>query len=95
MTVVTEDCWGGFYCPSGISVPNPTDFMCPTGMHCPNGSAIYLECVAGTFTNYSGASECDICPEGWYCTPVQPENASLAYQPCPTGYYCPEGKMNY
>ena len=93
MTVVTDECWGGFYCPSGIDVPNPVDYICPAGMHCPNGSALYLECPGGSFTNYSGAADCDVCPESYYCTPVQPENATDAYKLCPRGYYCPQGKV--
>ena len=28
---------------------------------------------------------------GYYCLPVQPHNASLNAQPCPEGYYCPQG----
>jgi len=35
--------------------------------------------------------ECDICPEGSYCLPVDVHNASLNVQPCPAGYYCPAG----
>lgn len=94
MTAVIEECWGGFYCPGADTAPNPVNYRCPAGVHCPNGSGIYMECAAGTFTDYIGASECGVCPEGSYCLPVAPENASLAYQPCPAGYYCPYGKMS-
>ena len=41
MTFIVDQCWGGYYCPSAIEVPNPVNFICPTGMHCPNGSEIY------------------------------------------------------
>ncbi|PIK41162.1 hypothetical protein BSL78_21986 [Apostichopus japonicus] len=85
MTVVTEICWGGYYCPPGQSSPNPSDYLCPIGVHCPNGSEIYQSCPSGSYANYSGAAECDTCPEGYYCTPVTPENATLGYQACPMG----------
>ncbi|XP_070552128.1 fibrillin-2-like [Ptychodera flava] len=91
MTAVTEQCWGGYYCPGNVSVPNPVEFICPIGMVCPNGSEIYKSCEPGRFTNYTGASECEICTEGYYCLPVEVHNASLAYQPCPPGYYCQTG----
>ncbi|XP_071505048.1 uncharacterized protein [Diadema antillarum] len=90
-TASDDLCWGGFYCPGGQDEPNPVEYQCPVGVHCPNGSAFYVSCPGGSFANYSGASECDICPEGFYCTPVTPSNASLNAQPCPPGYYCPSG----
>ena len=51
----------------------------------------FQECPNGFYANETGASECLICPAGFYCLPVQPANASLNAQPCPAGYYCPEG----
>ena len=44
MTDTGYQCWGGYYCPSGVAVPNPTLYICPRGMHCPNGSEIYKVC---------------------------------------------------
>jgi len=41
MTEATYKCWGGYYCPGGMSAPNPTEYLCPRGMQCPNGSDIY------------------------------------------------------
>ncbi|RUS80256.1 hypothetical protein EGW08_011985, partial [Elysia chlorotica] len=91
MTAATDLCWGGFYCPEGVAVPNPLVYVCPQGLHCPNGSQIYQECAAGSYTSVSGQWECDPCPAGAYCLPVQPDNSSLATQDCPAGYYCPQG----
>ncbi|XP_062603182.1 uncharacterized protein LOC134264959 [Saccostrea cucullata] len=91
MTDTGYQCWGGYYCPTGIDVPNPTSYLCPRGMHCPNGSEIYKECTPGTYTNQTGASSCDTCPNGFYCLPVQPDNATLNAQSCPEGYFCPAG----
>ncbi|CAH1789580.1 unnamed protein product, partial [Owenia fusiformis] len=91
MTAAVDECWGGYYCPSGIDVPNPADLLCPRGMHCPNGSEIYKECSPGFYANQTGAAICETCPDGYYCLPVQPENATLNVQPCPQGYFCPTG----
>ncbi|XP_069122179.1 multiple epidermal growth factor-like domains protein 6 [Argopecten irradians] len=91
MTETTLQCWGGYYCPTGMAVPNPGAYICPMGMHCPNGSEIYKECPDGFYTNYTGASSCDVCPAGFYCLPVQPYNDTLNAQDCPNGYYCPAG----
>lgn len=52
---------------------------------------VLQECPPGFYTNTTGASECDICPAGQYCLPVQPHNASLNAQECPPGYFCPAG----
>ena len=40
-TEATLQCWGGYYCPVGLSEPNPVQYLCPQGLHCPNGSEIY------------------------------------------------------
>ena len=40
-TEATLQCWGGYYCPIGLSEPNPVLYLCPQGLHCPNGSEIY------------------------------------------------------
>lgn len=84
-------CWGGFYCPPGQYEPSPAEFICPIGVQCPNGSSIYKQCDPGYYTNSTGNSKCQICPAGFYCLPVFPHNSSLNAQPCPRGYYCPEG----
>ncbi|XP_023933458.1 uncharacterized protein LOC106181652, partial [Lingula anatina] len=91
LTAAELQCWGGYYCPEAVAVPNPVEYICPRGMHCPNGSAIYQECSEGTYANDTGASSCDTCPQGYYCLPVRPHNASLNAQQCPAGYYCPAG----
>ena len=90
-TAAVDICWGGYYCPPGQEVPNPSEYICPRGMHCPNGSEIYQECAPGTYTNYTGAVSCDVCPEGFYCLTVQPHTADDNLVACPAGYYCPEG----
>ena len=50
------------------------------------------ECPPGYYTDYEGAASCDICPLGYYCLPVQPENATINNRLCPAGYYCLGGK---
>ena len=40
-------------------------------MHCPAGSNLPVPCNPGYFTNMSQASECLVCPEGFYCVPEE------------------------
>ena len=88
---VTGLCSPGFYCPAESVARQPAGRECSVGMYCPEGSAVEQSCLAGTFTNRSQQHECEVCPRGYYCLPVQPHNASSAYQLCPRGYYCEEG----
>ena len=65
------DCDPGFYCPGGVDVPNPVAYPCLIGLHCPSGSALPVPCNPGYYTNMSQASECLVCPEGFYCVPEE------------------------
>lgn len=60
--------------------------VCPRGHYCPAGSALPMECVAGTYQNDTGASICDICPDRYYCE-FAADNVTI----CSTGSFCPEG----
>ncbi|GFO49401.1 multiple epidermal growth factor-like domains protein 11 [Plakobranchus ocellatus] len=64
-------CDPGFYCPGGADVSSPVSTPCPIGLHCPMGSALPQPCPAGTYANFSQASDCQICPEGYYCVPEE------------------------
>lgn len=88
-------CTQGYYCPTGSGVANA--MICPLGMYCPTGSAEPAACTAGTFTNVTGRSTCDVCQDGFYCLPVNFTNAgSAGVYDCPAGYYCPNGTgMNW
>ncbi|XP_015775926.1 PREDICTED: sushi, von Willebrand factor type A, EGF and pentraxin domain-containing protein 1-like, partial [Acropora digitifera] len=83
-------CKNGSFCPTGSIVPDP--FECTIGFHCPLGSSKPKPCPAGSFTNSSGRDQCDPCPEGFYCFPLElARNESIGYRVCPRGYYCPQG----
>ena len=73
----------GYYCLGGADTATPhnssTGDRCPAGSYCPQGSPDHIYCENGTYTNYTGASSCDICPEGYYCI-----RRSVA-DPCPPG----------
>ena len=53
-------CSDGFYCEYGVDVATPSGShtgvggICPEGSYCPRGSAIPLECEAGTYTSSPG-----------------------------------------
>ena len=89
---VTGPCSNGSYCPLGSKVPSP--ITCPKGFHCPTGSAIPQPCVNGYYTNSTGASACLICPDSFYCLPLNFTGnnvTDVGYRICPRGYYCPAG----
>ncbi|XP_033122761.1 uncharacterized protein LOC117121631 [Anneissia japonica] len=90
------NCTAGHYCTSGVDRATPTagdghkgtGGLCPVGSFCPKGTAVPLDCPAGTYTGSEGLSSCPSCVAGYYC----PSNTSdpLVY-PCPVGHYCPTG----
>ena len=81
-------CPAGFYCDLGSSVP----VICPIGYMCPiqTSSANLKSCGIGFYNPFQGQSNCQICPEGFFCgigsiiTPII----------CPAGSYCPSGTFN-
>ena len=102
---VSGDCYAGFYCSGGASLPSPLDGVtgniCPEGSYCPLGSPTHYYCSNGTYTNHTGASYCYDCPEGYYCSmrdraelcPVGhycPQNTGADWKPCPAGTYNPQ-----
>ena len=86
----TAPCKNGSFCPPGSQIPAPQE--CHIGFHCPEGSDVPKPCPAGSFTNASGRGNCEICPAGFYCVPLELDrNESIGYHICPRGYYCPAG----
>ena len=61
---------------------------CPVGHFCPTGSAVPLECAAGTYANVEGQAVCSVCPSGHYC-PTGTSNFTSFL--CPMGHFCPNG----
>ena len=51
------------------------------------------ECLSGYYTNATRQHQCQICPPGFYCLPVNltSVNPYSGITSCPRGYYCPEG----
>ena len=88
-----DKCVEGFYCPPGQIRPN---ISCPSSFYCPNGTGSSpKQCRDGTYTNRQGQSECSLCKPGFYCPPIDKQNATDNIAPCPVGYYCPEGVSFY
>ncbi|XP_078415887.1 uncharacterized protein LOC144691558 [Cetorhinus maximus] len=94
---VTGPCAPGYYCEGGVDTPTPEanntgkGGPCLAGTFCPSGSSRPIGCPAGSYSNRSHQSECDLCRPGYYCTPY---STSFLLTPCWSGYYCPSGTMD-
>ncbi|XP_035857407.1 zonadhesin-like [Sander lucioperca] len=79
-------CYAGYYCSGGAVSSLPSDGVtgdiCPIGHYCPMGSRSPVLCPDGTYSNTTGAEECDDCLSGTYCL------SGEGVQPCPAGHYC-------
>ena len=84
------NCTAGYYCPLGMSVPNP--HLCNVGHYCPEHSASSVLCPSGWYQPQAGQSVCLICPEGYYCDNSGGVVTIGDSIKCSIGYYCPSGK---
>ena len=90
----TGNCSEGFYCSSGVDIPNPSGVhkgiggICPPGTFCPDGTSSPISCPMGSYQQTAGASNCLICPSGYFCSIM---TSNFEDNPCPTGHYCPDG----
>ena len=84
-------CDSGYYCPSGQSIPNPSQYQCPEGYYCPVGTGDPQNCPRGQYQPVKGQSTCVTCPAGYICDTSLGPIYDLSNATCITGYYCPEG----
>ncbi|EDV28435.1 uncharacterized protein TRIADDRAFT_51343 [Trichoplax adhaerens] len=90
-TVTAGKCDQGYYCPSGQSIPNPSQYQCPEGYYCSIGTATPQNCPRGQYQPQKGQSACVTCPAGYTCDTSLAPIDNLANASCITGYYCPMG----
>jgi hypothetical protein len=55
------------------------------GHYCPAGTDTPIPCADGTYMTNTGYDSCWNCTPGHYCV------TGLIPDPCPAGFYCPEG----
>lgn len=55
--------FGFFFDKTGSAVANSV--ICPIGQYCPEGTKVPISCAPGSYTNRTGMSACDICPDGY------------------------------
>ncbi|GBG24881.1 Sushi, von Willebrand factor type A, EGF and pentraxin domain-containing protein 1 [Hondaea fermentalgiana] len=88
LTAPSGPCAAGYYCNGTSSVSSQTpDLICPTGFRCPAGTSHPIRCDEGTYAPDKGASNCTVCPGGYFCDGIE---TTLAFV-CPAGSYCPPG----
>ncbi len=81
------NCYAGYYCEAGASIPNDPNMLCPVGEFCTEGCTVPNVCPLGTVRQARGgksASDCTTCGLGYYCI----VGVSTPFI-CPRGYYCP------
>ncbi|CAG9314260.1 unnamed protein product [Blepharisma stoltei] len=97
LSAVSGSCQAGYYCNSKATTPAPTDGttgnICSPMYYC-TGSASPVQCSAGNYLPYSGASantECITCSPGYFCDGST--SSSNMRQACTAGFYCPGGDI--
>ena len=95
-------CDEGWYCPEGMTVPQPPGKKCLAGHQCPRGSAHQVACLSGTYQPLPGRGACLVCPAGQYCDRSEAiaekqsgvnesSHGVVTPKDCPAGFYCPNG----
>ena len=64
-------CDPGYYCPGGQDTASPGQLLCWKGHYCTSGSVLPVLCPNGTYQANEGRADCDLCPAGYYCDPVE------------------------
>lgn len=96
------DCDEGWFCPEGMTKPQPDGNRCLAGHKCPVGSPQQTPCASGTYQPLPEQGECLDCPAGKYCDQNEAidelqsgANASshgvVTPKDCLAGFYCPNG----
>lgn len=85
------DCDAGYYCPPGQSTSSPAAYPCPAGHFCKTGSPVPSRCSNGTYQIAKYKSDCDECPEGYFCDNTASAVDTLVGRECPTGHFCLKG----
>ena len=108
MYEVGPECQAGYYCIGLATTPTPTDgttgAKCEKHYYCEEGTSSPVQCVAGTYIPYTGASsssECIDCMPGYYCDGTDPVQCGAGFycsggdasesNECTRGHYCPAG----
>ena len=64
---------------------DPGAYPCPVGHFCPGGVSEPVPCQNNSFAKVTHASECSLCPAGFFC------KIAGVPQNCTQGFYCPYG----
>ena len=104
MPLPDDLCDAGWYCPEGMTTPQPPSYQCLAGHKCPRGSPDQMPCPSGSYQPNVGEAACLECPSGMYCDQNEaiselqsgvaaPSHGVVTPKDCPAGFYCPNGTM--
>ena len=96
------DCDVGWFCPEGMTQPQPSGNQCLAGHSCPQGSPTQTPCPSGSYQPIVEQGTCLSCPSGYYCDQNEaiaeqqsgggePSHGVVTPKVCPAGFYCPNG----
>ena len=92
-------CDEGWFCPEGMTVPQPPGRQCLAGHECPVGSADQTPCPSGYYQPDVERGECLVCPGGLFCDRNEaiselqsgvsaPSHGVVTPKTCIAGFYC-------
>lgn len=95
-------CDAGWFCPEGMTQPQPLGKQCLAGHSCPLGSPVQTPCPSGWYQPIVGQAACIVCPAGSYCDQNEaiaeeqsgagkPSHGVVTPKLCPAGFFCPNG----
>lgn len=93
-------CDEGWFCPEGMTQPQPPGNQCLAGHSCPQGSPAQTPCSSGFYQPNIGKGSCLPCPSGSYCDQNEaiaekqsgsgkPSHGVVTPKVCPAGFFCP------
>jgi len=79
-------CPAGTYYNDNNAISVNSCISCDKGFYCSGNGQGSSPCNAGSYSDKTGSSKCDVCPEGFYC-----QFGTSTPLPCQKNFYAPKG----